>query len=137
MSLQPNQTPSGQNPSVKQYVAFMNTTEAVSAPSAIILQNTYGETLTWSYNGTPKSYELTSSGLFTENKTIIRPTGSSSVQIMGIGYTLPFSHAYGWSWLNSNTIRFEVWDSATFTNQDPFDILSSNGNLLVEILTFN
>lgn len=53
----------------KVYTAII-TQSGTSAPVATVLQNTFGEVLTWSYN-TVGSYEVSSDGLFTDGKTVV------------------------------------------------------------------
>jgi hypothetical protein len=66
----------------KSYVAKITHGEGNAAPTAVVLENTIG-TVTWNYDE-PFNYFLSSSGLFTLNKTVIFAT-SPSYPLMKVG----------------------------------------------------
>lgn len=71
----------------KTYVALLTQTNT-SAPTATILENTLGGTITWSYLN-PGQYQGTLTGAFTLNKTVVFLTGpQGQAGIMGAAQSL-------------------------------------------------
>lgn len=66
----------------KSYIAKITHGEGNAAPTAVVLENTIG-TVTWNYDE-PFNYFLSSSGLFTLNKTVVFAT-SPTYPLMKVG----------------------------------------------------
>ena len=100
-----NDKPSGgYEPPYKVYTALLTQT-GTNAPVATVLENTLGETISFSY-GTPGYYSINTTGEFPQNKTTFSIKNViNSAQVSSETYIGIFSDS-----LNINTIDFTTLD---------------------------
>ena len=108
----------------KVYTALF-TQYGESAPVATVLENTLG-TVTWNYADVGV-YTITSSALFTENKTIIFYKDGADVTITGNWRTMVY-------WNNSSTIYLQTYDS--FNDMTDNGYISSGCPASIEIRVY-